>query len=104
MSFLCALIQIAYNEASITRLKLIARKKEAAVLRENPPPPPIHSIPEPRQQSTPIMGRILDALGMKPLPTEEYIRRLKKTRDLHLAEIQKLEEQIERERNLSDGK
>ena len=90
----CTVLQLAYNELGVLRLKYISRHtKDPLVGRHLPSPPPIAVVAQ-----KPILERILVAFGMQPLSDEEYLTKLKYTRDIHLKRIKKLEQQLEAEK------
>jgi hypothetical protein len=55
--------------------------------------PPMAVMPQ-----KPILERILITFGMQPLSDEEYLTKLKNTRNIHLKRIEELEQQLEAEK------
>jgi hypothetical protein len=47
----------------------------------------------------PVLGRMLTKLGIQQISDEEYLAKLKKTRDTHLKRIEQLERQLEVEKS-----
>lgn len=109
-SIVCTLLQLAYNEVDIARVKYVSRMlKEAqtspdvrpAVSRPlSPPNPPSVDEVVPRK---PIMERILTALGWHPVSNEEYVEKLKYKRDACLRRIAQLEVEKERDNKPTDS-
>jgi hypothetical protein len=81
---ICTLLQLAYNELGILRLKYVSRYPSPVQPLHHPPP--VAVVP---QKHT--LERILITLGMRSLSDEEYLRKLKTTRDIHLKRIEELE-------------
>lgn len=90
----CTVLQLAYNELSVLRLKYVSRHKKDSfsIDRHLPPPPPVAFVPQ-----KPILERILITFGMQPISDQEYLTKLKHTRDIHLKRIKELEQQAEAE-------
>lgn len=84
---ICTGLQLAYNELGILRLKYISRHANHS-----------HSTPPPTPTVVPMLERILISFGMQPISDEEYLRKLKNTRDKHLKRIEQLEQQLEAEK------
>ncbi|KAG5649723.1 hypothetical protein H0H81_002367 [Sphagnurus paluster] len=79
---LCTILQMAYNEAGIIRLRFISSSLKV-------PTPVTASSPK-----KPVMERFLDWVGVHQVTDEEYIAKMKATRAKHLARIAELEEQL----------
>lgn len=75
------LVQLAYNELGIARVKYVSRSTR--------PARPIMAAAEP--QSLSLGRRFLTFLGLKPLSDEEYLETLKEKRELYLRRIKVLE-------------
>jgi len=84
---ICTLLQLAFNELSITRLKYISNSGRTVALPEVSTNPPSKSTSE----------HILAFLGMKEVTDEEYLEKMKKKREGYLKEIAELEQQLARE-------
>ncbi|TFK63230.1 hypothetical protein BDN72DRAFT_776151 [Pluteus cervinus] len=86
----CSLLQLAYNELGLRRLQYLMH-----------PPQPVVEVPLPQPEVVPtqksISDRIASLLGMQTVSDEQYLMRLKKTRDMHLKRIEELEAQISEE-------
>lgn len=81
----CTLLQLAYNEAGIIRLQYISGLNRSRTL----PTPTTLSAP-----SLSMSDRFLALLGLKPVTDEEYIAKVKTTRDGYLKRIAELEQQV----------
>ena len=57
----------------------------------------------PGVEETPFVERALRFIGITKVADEEYIRRLKAKREIHLTRIRELEEQIRQESGTNDG-
>lgn len=90
---ICVLLQYAVNEADIARLRYISQQRHESTSQ---PPSLQHTlVPEP---SPTLMERIIHAVGIRKMTEDEYLERMKKTRDHHLHRIAELERQLEAER------
>ncbi|KAF7363589.1 WD-REPEATS-REGION domain-containing protein [Mycena sanguinolenta] len=83
----CVLLQAAYNELGIQRIKYIGRLSQ-----------PKTSPTSPDTTKTSIGSRILGLLGAKPLSDEELLSKFRRERDKHLQRIQELEQELESEK------
>lgn len=90
--FVCAVLQMLYNEAEVARVKYIIRNLPSAPVSGVSPPQ------SPAQPSKPLSERILNALGFEKISDEVYLERLKRTRDESLRRIAELEGELEEER------
>ncbi|KAJ6502385.1 hypothetical protein C8R45DRAFT_818850, partial [Mycena sanguinolenta] len=82
----CVLLQAAYNELAIQRIKYIGRLSQ-------PETGPASS----DTTKTSAGSRILGLLGAKPLSDEELLSKFRRERDKHLQKIQELEQELETE-------
>lgn len=94
---LCTILQLAYNEAAVARLRYVSKLKETGQMPVAPNPPPPDS-----SERVPVAKRILTALGLIQVSDEEYLLKLKKTRAVYQKRIIELERQLEAERELKD--
>ncbi|KIK08812.1 hypothetical protein K443DRAFT_672331 [Laccaria amethystina LaAM-08-1] len=94
---LCTILQLAYNEAAVTRLRYVSKLKETGQMPVAPTPPPPDS-----SERVPVAQRILTALGLIQVSDEEYFLKLKRTRAVYQKRIIELERQSEEERELKD--
>ncbi|KAF5386664.1 hypothetical protein D9615_001564 [Tricholomella constricta] len=82
---LCTLLQLAYNEAGIMRLRYVSGLNVSTPVT---PPPPSKSLSE----------RFLTMFGVQQVTDEQYVEKLKATREAHLKRIAELEQQLAREK------
>ncbi|KAJ7685353.1 hypothetical protein DFH06DRAFT_969222, partial [Mycena polygramma] len=80
----CALLQAAYNELGIQRIKYVSKLPQSA------------GVPIPEVPPTPsLTSRILGAVGVQLLTDEELLMKLKQGREKHLKKIAELERELE---------
>lgn len=94
---LCTILQLAYNEAAVARLRYVSKLKETGQMPVAPNPPPPDS-----SERIPVAQRILTALGLIHVSDEEYLLKLKRTRAVYQKRIIELEQQSEAEREFKD--
>ncbi|KAF8634088.1 hypothetical protein AX15_001090 [Amanita polypyramis BW_CC] len=96
----CLVLQYAFNEAGIARLKYVSRY-QASVSQSLPTEPSSLSSDQNISLTEPspsLMERVVHAIGVRRMTDEEYLQRMKKTREHHLQRIAELEKQLEAER------
>ncbi|KAH0583535.1 hypothetical protein H2248_009162 [Termitomyces sp. 'cryptogamus'] len=86
----CTLLQLAYNEATVSRLRYISGLKVKAPANEAP------AAPAPRSKTA--SERFLTLIGVHQVTEEEYLEKMKATRDRHLRRIAELEQQLATEK------
>lgn len=97
-TFGCAAIQLGYNQIGLLRLSYLLRQNQAPTQSTTPAP-----APTPNNSPT-ILQRLGTAIfGLKPVTDEEYLEKLKRTRDHHLKRIQELEAQVAEEKRQKEG-
>ena len=84
---ICTLLQLAFNELSITRLKYLSNSSKTVALPETLTGPSSKSMSE----------HILAFLGMEKVTDEEYLEKMKQKREGYLKQIAELEQQLARE-------
>ncbi|KAJ7271950.1 hypothetical protein B0H12DRAFT_1215875 [Mycena haematopus] len=84
----CVLLQAAYNELGIQRIKYLGRLSQAP---ETSPVPP-------ETIKSSVASRILGLLGARPLSDEDLLSKYRREKDKHLKKIQELEQELEMER------
>lgn len=92
----CTLLQLIYNEATITRLRYISG------LKINAPPNETHATPGTRSKT--VSERFLNMIGIHQVTEEEYLEKMKVTRDRHLRRIEELEQQLAAEKVQEESK
>ena len=94
-AIICSVLQLAYNEFGVMRIKLVSRQIQEA--RTQPSP-----LEDSRQQTT-IFDRFLGLIGFRKLSEEEYLQTLKKQRDEALARIAVLEREHREQEQTADS-
>ncbi|KAF8635498.1 hypothetical protein AX17_003888 [Amanita inopinata Kibby_2008] len=92
---ICIVLQYAFNEADIARLKYLSRRQSTdQELQINATPSPEQELftPEP---SPPFMQRMMSTIGIQKISDDEYLERMKKMREIHLRRIAELEKELE---------
>ncbi|KAK2466706.1 hypothetical protein APHAL10511_000964 [Amanita phalloides] len=91
---ICVLLQYAFNEAGIARLRYASRHYAS------PAEPPLHhGLDYERSEPSPTLAqRMLNVIGVRKMADDEYLNQMKKTRDHHLRRMAQLEMQLEAER------
>ena len=92
-----ATLQYTYNEINLSRLRFISKlnqENRTAVPKPVIRPQNTPSNPEPTEN---WMDVFLKAIGMTPITDEEYVVKMKKTREVYLKRIHELEMQLETE-------
>ncbi|KAJ7444933.1 hypothetical protein FB451DRAFT_1056111 [Mycena latifolia] len=85
----CVLLQAAYNELDIQRIKYVGKISR---------PPEISVVPTEAPSKLSLKTRILALLGVKLLSDEELLGKYRRERDIHLKKIQELEQEMEEDR------
>lgn len=92
-----AILQYSYNEINLSRLRYISKlKQENRTAVPKPVIKPRNSPPSLEPTET-WMEVFLKTIGMTPVTDEEYIAKMKKTRNVYLKRIHELEVQLETE-------
>ncbi|KAG6861542.1 hypothetical protein C0995_015275 [Termitomyces sp. Mi166 len=92
----CTLLQLVYNEASVSRLRYISGLKVKAPANEAPATPAI--------RTKTASERFLTLIGIHQVTEEEYLEKMKATRDSHLRRIAELEQQLAAEKAQEESK
>jgi len=87
----CGVLQLVKNECQVQRIKFVSRRQDENSLQSAPP----------IEQTMPWPERLLSTLGFQKISDDEYLQRMIKQRDVHLARITELEHEIEEERSRS---
>ncbi|KAJ7905684.1 hypothetical protein B0H14DRAFT_2327258, partial [Mycena olivaceomarginata] len=85
----CVLLQAAYNEMDIQRIKYVGRLSQA---------PETVVVPVEKPTTPSVTARLLGLFGAKPLSDEELLAKLRREREKHLKRMQELEQDLEAER------
>ncbi|KAF8912109.1 hypothetical protein CPB84DRAFT_1957752 [Gymnopilus junonius] len=95
----CTLLQYGFNELTVLRLRYISKLKEenrTAVVMPHSRPRDASQVST--ESSTPVLKTLLSFLGVRPMSDEEYLAKMKRTRDAYLKRIAELELQVEVEK------
>ncbi|KII88292.1 hypothetical protein PLICRDRAFT_54134 [Plicaturopsis crispa FD-325 SS-3] len=87
---LLALAQLVLNEVDVMRVKSMSRLSQ--------PAPPVPQTPQ-----RPLWHRLLDRIGVHRLTDDEYLAKMKASRDTYLQRIRELEKEIEDEAHDSEA-
>jgi len=85
----CVLLQAAYNELGIQRIKYVGRLSQVS---ETSP------VPSETPAKPSLTTRILGVVGVRPLSDEELLVKFRREREKHSKKIQELEQELEAER------
>lgn len=100
---LCTILQMAYNELGVARLRYISRLNEESSLPLPATGSPSHVSPPITQKAAKSFSdKILTTLGLQPVSDEEYLTKMKKTREMYIKRIVELEAQLEIEKGKED--
>lgn len=111
-SILCTMLQFAYNEFGIARVKYVSQTLGSdstqatgpSLPQETSPSIPSVSLPPPELvQTESVSERIFSWFGLHKVADEEYLERLTKQRDAHLRRIAELEKELEQESSSSSN-
>jgi len=96
-AFICTLLQWTYNELGIARVKFVYRSQVALAPPnlQRPSSPPLTSDNRPTEPPRPLSYKILSFLGFQRISDEEYLTKMKATRDHYLRQIEVLEREAE---------
>lgn len=83
------LLQVAYNEMDIQRIKYVGRLSQA---------PETVVVPVEKPTTPSVTARLLGLFGAKSLSDEELLAKLRREREKHLKRMQELEQDLEAER------
>ncbi|KAJ6597056.1 hypothetical protein DFH09DRAFT_110519 [Mycena vulgaris] len=83
----CVLLQAAYNELGIQRIKYVGKISQ----------PNINEVPTYAPAKPSLTTRILGTFGVRMLSDEELLVKFRRERDVHLKKIQQLERELEEE-------
>lgn len=98
-----SLIQYGVNEVNLRRLRYISRlHQENRTAVEKPTMKPRHEV-QIQDSTTTWMDTFLRGIGLVPITDDEYVSKMKKTRDVYLKRIEELEAQLEEEKSRQDS-
>jgi hypothetical protein len=85
---------MAYNEVGVTRLQYLSDKKTSPLPSSSNSSSPSITAAASASGSRSMGDRLLSLLGVQQVTDEQYLAKLKATRDSHLKRIAELEKQI----------
>ena len=94
----CILLQYACNELGIARLRYISTLQEENKSLITQPSLKPHNGKQVYEPSGSVFQQILKAVGLIPVSDEEYLAKLKRTREVYLKRMVELEQQVEEEK------
>jgi hypothetical protein len=95
-TLVCTLLQWTYNELGIARVKYVSRTKvPPSPHKSHPTSSPASERPPPELQR-PWSHKVLEFFGFQHISDEEYLARLKTTRDSALRRIEMLEREADK--------
>jgi hypothetical protein len=97
-SAVCILLQYACNELGIVRLRYISTLQEENKLLIMQPSFKPQNGKQVYEPSGSVFQQILKAVGLIPVSDEEYLAKLKRTREVYLKRMAELEQQAEEEK------
>jgi len=95
-SVACVLLQYACNEIGIARLRYIVKFQEENKIQPSFKTQNGKQLYEP---SGSVFQQLLQAVGLIPLSDEEYLAKLKRTREVYMKRVVELEQKVEEEKN-----
>ena len=92
-----ATLQYTYNEINLSRLRFISKLNQESRTAVSKPVIRPQNTPSNPELTENWMDVFLKAIGMTPITDEEYVVKMKKTREVYLKRIHELEMQLETE-------
>jgi len=103
----CALLQFAYNELDVARIKYVSNKLAISSPTLLATGPSLRSsLPTRAENASPevsISERIFGWFGFSKVSDEAYLEKLKREREVHLARIAELEKEKEKAAESTNG-
>ena len=99
-STVCIVLQYACNEIGIAKLRYVSKSQEENKSLITQPSSKLQNgkqVYEPSSGS--VFQQVLKLVGLVPVSDEEYLTRLKRTREVYLKRMVELEKQVEEEKN-----
>jgi len=95
----CIVLQYACNELGIARLRYISKLQEENKSLTTQPSFNLQNGKQVYEAPGSVFEQLLKAVGVIPISDEEYLVKLKRTRDVYLKRMVDLENQVEEEKN-----
>ena len=105
-STVCIMLQYACNELGIAKLRYVSRlQEENRLLKTQSSSNQLQngSSNQAYEPSSSVFQRLLKVIGLAPVSDEEYLLKLKRSREVYLKRMVELEKQVEEERNTKTG-
>ena len=95
-STVCIVLQYACNELGIARLRYTLKLQEEnkSLITQ-----PSFNGEQVNKPSGSVFQKLLKVVGLVPVSDEEYLAKLKRTREVYLKRMAELEKQVEEEKN-----
>ena len=98
-STVCIVLQYACNELGIVRLRYVSKSQEENKSMITQPSSKLQNGKQGYESSGSVFQQLLKVVGLVPVSDEEYIAKLKRTREVYLKRMVELEKQVEEEKN-----
>ena len=98
-STVCIVLQYACNEIGIAKLRYVSKSQEENKSLITQPSSKLQNGKQVYEPSGSVFQQLLKVVGLFPVSDEEYLAKLKRTRDVYLKRMAELEKQIEEEKN-----
>jgi hypothetical protein len=92
-------LQYACNELGIVKLRYVSNSQEENRLLITQPSSKLQNGKLVNEPSGSIFQQLLKLVGLFPVSDEEYLTKLKRTREVYLKRMVELEKQVEEENN-----
>jgi len=94
----CIVLQYTCNELGIARLRYISKLQEENKSLITQPSTQLQNGKQVYEPSGSVFQQLLKAVGLIPVSDEEYLAKLKRTREVYLKRMVELENQVEEEK------
>ena len=98
-STVCIVLQYACNEIGIAKLRYVSKSQEENKSLITQPSSKLQNGKQVYEPSGSVFQQLLKLVGLVPVSDEEYLTRLKRTREVYLKRMVELEKQVEEEKN-----
>jgi hypothetical protein len=98
-STVCIVLQYACNELGIAKLRYVSKLQEENKLLITQPSSKLQNGKQVNEASGSIFQQVLKLVGLAPVSDEEYLTKLKRTREVYLKRVVEFEKQVEEEKN-----
>ena len=98
-STVCIVLQYACNEIGIAKLRYVSKSQEENKSLITQPSSKLQNGKQVYEPSGSVFQQLLKLVGLVPVSDEEYLTKLKRTREVYLKRMVELEKQVEEEKN-----